>query len=276
MPKQLTTSLSKTANNPLSDLVYDLFNYGVDGNIISGGMLGNTTPNPYAESADQLATIGSKLRLKDGREFMYCQDGGAGIGVALMGQAEAATDKWYDQLQTGHGWTAGDTSNTCLITTAATPVINEWAQGWMFVNKGTGLGYNYRILTNTSHATIVTVTIEDPVVEDIPAASELTFIKSNFKDTIVVATGGLTAIAIGVPLIPITASYYYWSQIKGPAPLTVDTGETITIGMPVTHPATCAVAGACGPCVTLENRYGNVMRVGAEDEIALVNLDLGL
>ena len=58
--------------------------------------------------------------------------------------------------------------------------------------------------------------------------------------------------------------------------MTVDTGESVVIGMPVTHPATSAVAGACGPCVTLENRYGNVMRVGDADEIAIVNLDLGL
>ncbi len=56
----------------------------------------------------------------------------------------------------------------------------------------------------------------------------------------------------------------------------MDTGETVVIGMPVTHPAACAVAGACGSCITLENRYGNVMRVGAADEIAIVNLDLGL
>ena len=58
--------------------------------------------------------------------------------------------------------------------------------------------------------------------------------------------------------------------------MTVDTGESITIGLPVTHPATCAVAGACGPCVTLENRYGNVMFVADADEIAIVNLDLGI
>ncbi len=276
MPRQLTTSITPVLNAPLSEILYDLFNYGINGSIISGGMLGNTTPNIHAENADQLAIISSKLRMKDGREFYYTKNGAAEIGVAKMAQAEAATDKWYDQIQTAHGWTAGDKSNTCLITTAATPTVNEWAEGWMFVNKGTGLGYNYRIKTNTSHATIVTVTLEDEVVVDIPAASELTFIKSNFMDSIVVPTGGLTAMAIGVPLFVVTANYYYWSQTKGPAPLTVDTGETITIGMPVTHPATCAVAGACGPCVTLENRYGHVMRVGAADEIALVNLDLSL
>ena len=275
MPRVNPGDISTAFNTPLSDLVHGLFNYGIYGDLISGGMIVNAAPNVYAENADPQAIIGSTLRMLDGRVFRYCQNGAAEIGVAKMAQAEAATDKWYDQVQTAHGWTAGDTSNTCLITTAATPTVNEWAQGWMFVNKGTGLGYNYRILTNTSHATIVTVTIPEPgVVVDVPAASELTFLKSNYQDPIVVATGGLTAVAIGVPMVVVTAAYYFWAQTKGPCPLTVDTGETVVIGMPVTHPATCAVAGTCGPCVTLENRYGTVMRVGAADEIALIDLDL--
>lgn len=276
MPRQLTSSLSTTANTPLSEIVHGLFNYGVDGNIISGGMLGNTVPDIYAENADQLAIIGSKIRMRDGREFIYCKDGGAGNGLALMAQAEAATSQWYDQVQTAYGLSVGDTSATVLITGGSTPSANEFAQGWLCCNKGTGLGQMHRILTNTSHATLPIISWESGIVTAVPAASELTILKSNFMDTIVVATGGLSAIAIGVPLIDITASYYYWSQTKGPCPMVVDTTETVVIGMPVTHPATSAVAGAIGPCVTLENRYGYVMRVGAEAEIAIVNLDLGL
>jgi hypothetical protein len=276
MPKQLTTSINRNLNYPLGQIIHELFNYGIEGNIISGGMLGNNIPNVLEESADQLAIIGSKLRFPDGREFRYTKCGTTGIGIAKMAQAEAATANWYDQLQTGLGWSAGDQSGTILITAGATPAVNEWKEGWLFVNKGTGLGQCHKITSNTSHATEPVVSVLNPTVSAIPAASEVTIIKSNFRDSLVVATGGLTARPIGVPLIGVTASYYYWSQVKGPAPLTVDTGETVVIGQPVSHPATCAVAGTCGPCVTLENRYGIVMRVGAADEIALVDLDLGL
>lgn len=277
MPRQLPSSINANTNTPLAEVVHGLFNYGVYGNIISGGMIGNTTPNIYAESADQLAVIGSKMRMRNGTEFIYSKAGSATIAIASMAQAEAATSQWYDQVQTDYGWSIGDSSGTILITAGSTPGANEWAEGWLTINKGTGIGQQYQILTNTSHATLPVVTLADSngIVTAFPAASEATVLKSNFMDTIVVATGGLTAIAVGVPLIAITANYYYWGQTKGPAPLIVDTGETVVIGMPVTHPATSAVAGAIGPCVTLENRYGYVMRVGAAAEPAIVNLDLG-
>ena len=140
MPNQNPGDISQALNTPLSAIVHGLFNYGINGDIISGGMIVNAAPNVYAENADPQAIIGSILRMKDGREFVYCQNGAAEIGVAKMAQAEAATSNWYDQIQTGHGWTTGEIAATCLITTGATPTANEWAQGWMTVVKGTGLG----------------------------------------------------------------------------------------------------------------------------------------
>ena len=276
MPKTNPGDISTAVNTPLSTLVHGLFNYGINGNLISGGMLGNAEPNVYAENVDQLAMIGSKLRMVDGREFHYCKAGAAGIGIAKMAQAEAVTANWTEEVQTDYGFIVGASSGIVLITGTA-PDANELAEGWLLVNKGTGIGQMHRILNNTSHATLPVITLYDAVVTAFPAASEVSLIKSNFMSTIVVEkTAGLTAHAIGVPLIDITADYYYWSQTKGPAPLVVDTGDSVSVGFPVTHPATAAVDGTCGPCVTLENRYGDVMWVGVADEPCIVNLDLGL
>ena len=276
MPKQLPGSISTAVNTPLSEIVHGLFNYGINGNLISGGMFVNSAPNVYAENEDQLALIGSKLRMVDGKEFHYCKAGAAGIGIAKMAQAEAVTSDWTEEVQTDYGFLEGATSGIVLITGTA-PTANEWAEGWLLVNKGTGIGQMYRIKTNTSHATLPIISLYDAVVTAFPAASEVSIIKSNFMSTIVVdKSAGLTAHAIGVPLIDITADYYYWSQTKGPAPLIVDTSDSVSVGFPVTHPATCAVDGTCGPCVTLENRYGDVMWVGTADEPCIVTLNLGL
>jgi len=279
MPGFNPASISSALNYPLSEQVHRMFNYGIDGNIISGKMWHNAVPNVYGESVTQLADIGTILRMpgKDGRAFIYCKAAAAEIGIAKMAQAEAITSQWVDETQTAYGWTTGDIANTCLITAGSTPTVDEWKDGWMIQTNGTGLGQMHLIVGNTSHATLPVVTLYKAVVTDIPAAGQLSFLKSNFLDTIVVdKTAGLTAHAIGVPLITVTASYFYWSQVKGPCPLTVDTGETVSVGFPVTHPATCAVDGTCGPCVTLENRYGDVMYLAAADKIAVVNLDLGL
>lgn len=275
MSKQLTTNLSTVLNKPLSDIIHGLFNYGIDGDIISGGMLVNSAPNVFEESEDQIATIGSKLRQRNGSEFIYSKNGNAEIGIALMAQAEAATGTWNSTLQTGWGWSSEAGSGVIVIASGA-PSVNEWAEGCLLVTKGTGLGQMYRIQTNTSHATLPLVTIYGEIVTAFPATSEVTILKSNFMDTIVVPTGGLTAMAVGVPLITVTANYYYWGQIKGPCPMILDTAESVSIGMPVTHPATSAVAGAIGPCVTLENRYGYVMFASEVAEPTIVQLDLGL
>jgi hypothetical protein len=77
-----------------------------------------------------------------------------------------------------------------------------------------------------------------------------------------------------VPLIGVTIAYYYWSQTVGPAPVIVDTGETIVVGQPVGLPATSAVPGACGVNVTITTRWGRVMFVAAAAEAALIDLQL--
>ncbi len=109
-----------------------------------------------------------------------------------------------------------------------------------------------------------------------PAASEVSLVKSPFKATVVAPTTTLTSTPCGVPLIDVTATYFYWSQVKGPCPLYVDDGDTLTLAEPVGSPGTSGTAGTCGIATTIEGRYGRAMTIGAADEIALINLDLGL
>jgi len=82
-----------------------------------------------------------------------------------------------------------------------------------------------------------------------------------------------TGYATGVPLIDVTADYYYWAQVGGVAPILTDGSETNVIGDPTGPPATYATAGSCGVYVTLNQQWGNVLHVGGGDnEPALINL----
>jgi hypothetical protein len=56
--------------------------------------------------------------------------------------------------------------------------------------------------------------------------------------------------------------------------MTVDTGDTLTIGCACGGPATAAVAGAVGVFAATEPFYGQVITIGAADETALINLML--
>ena len=194
-----------------------------------------------------------------------------------MTQGAVEVSNYLEQIQTAHGFAAAATSGNVLITTGATPAANLFKDGWLLCGKGAGLGQAFPILTSSSHATIVAITLKTgfSVQTAIAAASECSLIVSPFRNTIVAPVTTLTASPAGVPLLAVTAAYYYWAQTKGPCAMTVDTGDTLVIGEPCGSAGTNAVAGAVGPTTTLEGRYGKVMAIGSADESCLVNLDLG-
>lgn len=269
--------LSAPANigQMVSRRIQEAFKYGIDCSIISGGLLpGGVEQGIYAQSITQNYYLGSKLRMTDGREFIYCKAGSGGAAIGTMNQAEAPLSNWEDEVQTAYGWAAGAKSGTVLITTGSGLTVNEWKDGFMHVVSGTNVGQCHKIASNTAHETIPTVTLYDPILAAIAAADHLTITKCRFLDTIVVPTGALTGRETGVPLLAITAAYYYWSQVKGPAPLLVDTGGALVIGDPVGNGA--SVAGACDIATTIKGHWGRVLSVAAATEYAIIDLDLGL
>jgi len=280
MPKRDLANMDGDMFSPIGKLLQQAFAHGIDNDIVQGGLLVGQTElqSVYAQSVTQNCVLGSKLVEKEsGREFHYSRAGAVALGKALMTQSPAEVSNYIDEVQTAYGWSAGDTSGTVLITTGATPAANLFADGWMVCNKGAGLGQAFPILTSGSHATIIEIALKSgfSVQTAIAAASEITLVMSPFRNTIVAPVTTLTAPPAGVPLLAVTAEYYFWAQTKGPAAMTVDSGDTITIGEPVGSPGTNGVAGTVGVATTLEGHYGKAMSIATGDETCLINLDLG-
>lgn len=248
---------------------------GFDGDLISGGLLeGGSEQSILEESATQNYVLGSVKRDRYGRKFRYCLNGGVALVAGFMTQGPAVVGNYTEEVQTGYANAIGSTSGNILITTGATPAANLFKDGWMLVNKVTGIGQIRRILTSGSHATIIALTWEGGLEVATDATSEISLLQSVYKASIVMPVTTPTNIPTGVPLIGVTIAYYYWSQTAGPGPVIVDTGETIVIGQPVGLPETSAVAGACGVNLTITSRWGKVMFVAAAAEPALINLTL--
>jgi hypothetical protein len=162
-----------------------------------------------------------------------------------------------------------------LVTTGSSIANGDLADGWLIVNKVTGLGHAYAIANNTwlTGDTVMYVELYEPVRADLAATSEITMRKNLYNKVIVNATTP-TGLATGVPNIAIPASYYGWIQRKGPCAMTVDTGDTLTIGCACGGPGTAAVAGTVGVFAATEPFYGSVITIGAADETALIDLML--
>jgi hypothetical protein len=227
----------------------------------------------YEATTTQKFALGTEYKTQDGRKFRYTKAGAVALVNSYMCQAQVEIAH-HKEIAIGTAAAVGATS-LLLSTTLSTEVTkDQYKDGYVMVNKGTGLGQCYRI---KSHTTGTTITIElfDAVAVAIANTAEVT-LKANPWNGVLVAATTQTGIPVGVPLCPIAAASFGWLQTVGPAPVVVDTGDTVILGAPVGKPGTAAVAGACGVVTNdgTDNVYGNCMTVGAADETALVFLNL--
>jgi hypothetical protein len=237
--------------------------------------MGGPAEGLLSPSSDQKHRLGDKYEDGFGRIYRYCHAGATQLEPALMTCAEAPASGIFEIVQTGYTTAVGDTSIRVLATTGSGIVDGDLADGWLIVNKVTGLGHAYAIADNTwiSGDTVMHLELYDEIRVATTATTEMTMRKNLYEGLIVNPTTP-TGLATGVPNIAIPATYYGWIQRKGPCAMTVDTGETLTIGCMCGGPAGASVAGAVGVCAVTEPYYGQVITIGAADETALIDLQL--
>lgn len=231
----------------------------------------------YEQSSTQQYVLGSQLVYPDGRKFRYAYNGGVALSKAYMTQSPAGVANCQEEIQTTSGASVavGDQEIVVDVTSASAITDDLYAEGWLVVNKSTGIGDIYKIVAcKLLTTTTARLLLETPIRTALAATTEVTLVKNRWKG-VVVSTTTATQTPTGVPLIDVTINYYAWLQTAGPAPIYVDTGDTIVIGNNVGTPGTAAVAGACGvqTAGTLPI-WGQVMYVATGDEVALVDLHL--
>jgi hypothetical protein len=236
---------------------------------------GTPTEGLFTPTVDQKHRLGARYQDGHGRVWRYAKNGSTELAAALMTCAEAPDSGIFETVQTGYTTAIGDDRIRVLCTTGNGITDGDLLDGWLIVNKVTGLGYAHPIAGNSwiSGDTVMDVQLYDSIRVATTATTEITMRKNLWNGIIVNATTP-TGLPTGVPNMVIAASYYGWVQTKGPCAMTVDTDETLTIGCMCGGPATAAVAGAVGVCAVTEPFYGQAITIGATDETALINLML--
>ena len=84
------------------------------------------------------------------------------------------------------------------------------------------------IKDHAAGTTAVQVNLKDPIRVAFTAGASTVSCIANAQDGVVVFPTTQTAAPAGVPPIAVTASYYFWNQVKGPLP--VWTYGTVVIG----------------------------------------------
>ncbi len=183
---------------------------------IASEVLGDILPGHpeqdlYVESAIQHYRVGSRRQDEDGRVFRYCE-----AGEALAKTAVGAGP--------GTGLVEGNTAVAAAIGAKQLTIVNttaeahEFKDGWvMLFAPGVTHELMLRIRDNdVSDGTNVVIYLKDALLE-VAALPTFTSIWPNMYRNIVTLWLHQTGFysVTNVPLIPVTADYFYWGQTWG-------------------------------------------------------------
>lgn len=167
--------------------------------------------NFYDTSNDMLC--GVRFNTNDGRQVIMVRNGGTEISVAAIGsgllvQAPAEVTAFNHlamTVPTATPATAG--TYQILVTNGATVLnVNEFANGYLITDTGTGIGQTLQIASHQSAANAGTfiVTLQDPIQVTLDATTFVTLVRNPYIGVVVSATG-LTGTAVGASFYAISA-----------------------------------------------------------------------
>lgn len=237
-----------------------------------GSDVGVTMANQsiYEESETQKHKLGERLVLGD-RVFRYCKNGAVALAAGKMTQGAAPVANHKNIA-----WASGGAVNQKKVTLtlgATLATKNQYADGTLHVNDATGEGQTYRIKSHPAadSAATLEVTLKDDIIVALVSGSEATLTKNKYDSLVIAPSGGLTSVVVGVPLVAVTAAYYFWACTKGPC--AVLTQGTVVIGQNAGLGGTAdGAAGPVTPAAT--DTWGRVMQVNASTEYSLIDLML--
>jgi len=223
------------------------------------------------ESSTQKAMLGQRLAMNDGRIFHYALNGAVALdpGKLVQSKADATVDKNVVAAAVG----------AFTVTVVTSSAVTDAAEGYFFVNDGTGQGQMLKIKSsaaNASTATSTDCTLYDPInVAVVASGTSQAGIAYNPWDDVVIQNGNTNGLnfCCGVPIIPVQASYYFWCQTWGLCSLWQ--AGTNVIGSHVGQD----VDGAGGACLlasgSVEQEFGITYgSVGVDTEYRLTFLTI--
>lgn len=208
----------------------------------------------FTQSSTQKEPLG-RTRWWGDRKFVYAKAGAVALaaGAITIGMAPV----------TGHrgamvcAAAAVGAMEVTVTPTSNNVTLDQYKDGylWFDTAAGTGYGMAYRIAGNpaiTASSTGI-ISLAEPLRVAITASTTAGMVPNPQAGVVVLpaATAAATAHLAGVPTMPITASYYFWNQVKGPCPVLAH--GTVVLGNAVyaDWTASSGVAGACIPASTL-------------------------
>ncbi len=171
----------------------------------------------YDTYATQGAPLGQELLVPTNRVYRYAKNGNWPLAAGTVLQA-AQPNTSHNNL-TCAAAAAGKTEITVTLAAAFPITINDYKNGYIFINDGPGEGYMYDIVsTSGGFGEDVTVKfkIKEQLVVALTTSSQATLIK-NIYENVNLPQGDPWDIIVGVAPVAVAADEYFWCQVRGPA-----------------------------------------------------------
>ena len=234
--------------------------------------------DPYTESATQLFPLGSTLDWGD-RVFKYAQVDGAITAGLCVQQPVIVANHTQMSATAAYAITTSETTVISIETVGTDLTANQYQEGYLYVNDGTGQGQSWKVKSHPAHDHSDDASCEITVYGKVSTAlvasgtSQLSLMENPYKD-VIVAPATETGSVVGVTVIDMTDDYYGWIQTKGPK--AVLAASTLVIGHnAVRNDTTTAGAVMADNGDDLVQEIGTVMAsVVVDTEYCMINLNI--
>ena len=246
--------------------------YGPADLVVGKGGSQYGTVNPWAESSTQLFPLGSELHYGN-NIFRYGQLGGTAVTAGKLVQHAAIIANHTNCAATA-ATTAGTTAISIETAGDTDITLNQYADGYLWVNDVNGEGQTMRVQSNPAHDhgvdPSIVITTYDELATALTTNSQLSLI-ANPHTGLIVAPAAETGAVMGATVIDMTADYYGWFTTSGPQAL-LSVGTLVVGNMAVRSGGT---AGGVAPATdNLLTEVGEVMAARADTEYSLVWMNL--
>ena len=242
--------------------------YGPADLIVGKGGSQYGTVDPFTSGLTQLFPLGSRL-LYGNTVYAYGRLAAVAITAGKCVTHAASIAHHFDLTPTA-GVAAGETAIS--VETAGTDItLNQYANGYLYVNDAAGEGQMLRIKSNPAHDhssdPSIVITCYDDLATAITTSSRITLIPDP-RSAQIVQAATTTGATLGVTVVDMAASAYGWFSVSGPA--TILTSGTLVVG---NHAVPLGAAGAVGPAAgDVIQVIGTVMIVNVTTDYSLINL----
>ena len=165
------------------------------------------------ENSVQQYPLGFRVPLSDGRVFRYTENGGVALAAGKLVSPPLDFLERRDNITVAAPQFATQVTHTAVGTITA----NQYQDGFLCVVNDAGEGIQYKIKSHPAIAAAAAgvITLYDGIITALTTSSDIMLIPSLYKD--VRLNPNTICKTVGVPPIPVTLDYFFWTQTWGQA-----------------------------------------------------------